>query len=422
MPPLDYEQAAAITSNLEEQLVEKLKSDDAIDRRTVLGGLGLLGSVAIAGVGSASYDEDEHEHPSHGNAGTVGEYRRTNFDPHEYLYAFNTGRDGQDIVDQEIYEEDGRTVRHFELTVVDTTIEVAPGVDFPIPAWAFNGQVPGPTLRAVEGDQIRVTLRNGSAHAHTIHPHLLNFDPVMDGVPQTGPGVLETGEEFTYEWDAQPAGMHFYHCHTFPLRAHIHRGLYGVIIVDPDPDRVRENPRDYVNYHGPISDEYRENLVEIARSRNHEFSENDAVNEMVMVMNGFDIDFDEDNEVYAANTRAFCYGVGQTDGKGNWESGETKRPIRINKNEPQRVYLVNATEFDEINSFHPHSQFFDYYDHGTTLYPTHKNIDTIMQSQAQRGILELDYSDHQPGLYMFHAHQSEFAEQGWMSFFEVVNE
>ena len=43
-----------------------------------------------------------------------------------------------------------------------------------------------------------------------------------------------------------------------------------------------------------------------------------------------------------------------------------------------------------------------------------------MQCQAQRGIIELDYSTHDPGLYMFHAHQSEFAELGWMSFFEVV--
>jgi FtsP/CotA-like multicopper oxidase with cupredoxin domain len=141
---------------------------------------------------------------------------------------------------------------------------------------------------------------------------------------------------------------------------------------------------------------------------------------MVMVMNGFDTNFDGDNEVYAANTKAFAYGVGQTNGKGEWKAGETKKPITIDKNELQRVYLINTIEFDPINSFHTHSQFFDYYDHGTTLTPTHKTIDTIMQCQAQRGILEIDYSDHQPGLYMFHAHQSEFAELGWMSFFEVV--
>jgi FtsP/CotA-like multicopper oxidase with cupredoxin domain len=137
-------------------------------------------------------------------------------------------------------------------------------------------------------------------------------------------------------------------------------------------------------------------------------------------MNGFDTNFDGDNEVYAANTRAFAYGVGHTDGDGHWEAGETVRPIQVDGSKPVRVYLVNTIEFDPINSFHTHSQFFDYYDHGTTLTPTHRRVDTVMQCQAQRGIVELDYSDHDPGLYMFHAHQSEFAELGWMSFFEVV--
>jgi len=421
MSSVDYEKAADITSTLEDQLAETLRSAVPVDRRTVLGSLGLLGSAVLTGVGAARGQEKPDDHPE-GGPGVVGEYQSGDFDPHNFLNAFNTGTDGQDFVEQDVYQEGGQTVRHFELTAVDTTLEVAPGVEFPVPAWAFNGQVPGPTLRAVEGDLIRITLRNGSEMAHTIHPHLINPDPVMDGVPHTGPGTLETGDEFTYEWTADPAGVHFYHCHSFPLRKHIHRGLYGVIVVDPDPSRVRESPRDYVNYHGPITADYRQRLVEIARSRNHKFSENDDVHEMVMVMNGFDVDFDGDNEVYAANTRAFAYSVGSTDEKGDWTPGETKRPIQIQKDELQRVYLVNATEFDDINSFHPHSQFFDYYDHGTTLFPTRKNIDTVMQCQAQRGILELDYSDHEPGLYMFHAHQSEFAEQGWMSFFEVVED
>jgi hypothetical protein len=45
-------------------------------------------------------------------------------------------------------------------------------------------------------------------------------------------------------------------------------------------------------------------------------------------------------------------------------------------------------------------------------------VDTIMQCQAQRGFLEFRY--RWPGNYMFHAHQSEFAELGWMGFFKAV--
>jgi FtsP/CotA-like multicopper oxidase with cupredoxin domain len=419
MPSITYERAAAVTDELESRLTESLAGDDGVSRRTVLGGLGVAGSAAL-GLGStrASAGADHDDDDDHGNFGAVDEYRNTDFDPHEFLTTFNTGTSGQDAVPQRVYEEDGRTVREFEFTAVDMTITIAPGVEFE--AWAFNGQVPGPTIRAVEGDLIRVQFQNFGEHAHTIHPHLKNTDPAMDGTPQNGPGVLDTGESFTYEWVAQPAGTHFYHCHSLPLKEHLHRGLYGTLIVDPDPERVRENPHDYVNAHGSINDALRDRLVEEAKRRNHEYAENDAVNEMVMVMNSFDTDFDGENEVYAVNTRAFAYGVGETDAKGNWEAGETRRPIQVDKNERQRVYLTNATEFDPINSFHTHSQFFDYYDHGTTLLPTSKTVDTIMQTQAQRGIVDLDYSDHQSGLYMFHAHQSEFAELGWMSFFEVV--
>jgi FtsP/CotA-like multicopper oxidase with cupredoxin domain len=424
----EREAAAELTGSLTDRLVESVAGDAAVSRRAVLGGLGLAGAgaVGLSGRGSASPGGDDTRHAQgdhddemspHGAFGTVGEYQSGDFDPHSFLRAFNTGYDGEDNVTQRVFERDGQRVREFELNASLVTIEIAPGVTFP--AWTYNGRVPGPTLRVTEGDIIRVKFFNGQEHPHTIHPHVKNVNPRMDGIPQNGPGVIEQGEEFVYEWKAQPAGCHLYHCHSLPLKEHIHRGLYGALIVDPDPERVAENPRDYVNYQGPISEEFRQQLVREAELRNHEYRA-DEVDEMVMVMNGFDTNFDGDNEVYAANTRAFAYGVGGTDAaNGEWEAGETIKPIQVQRDTPVRVYLVNTIEFDLINSFHTHSQFFDYYDHGTTLMPTHKTVDTIMQCQAQRGIIELDYSDHEPGLYMFHAHQSEFAELGWMSFFEV---
>ena len=123
-----------------------------------------------------------------------------------------------------------------------------------------------------------------------------------------------------------------------------------------------------------------------------------------MVMNGFDTNFDGKNEVYAV------YTVG---------NHFTKHPIRILRDRPVRIYLVNVTEFDPINSFHLHANFFDYYDTGTNLEPTLRTVDLIQQVQAQRGILEFDYSEHEDGLYMFHAHVAEFTELGWMAAFDV---
>jgi FtsP/CotA-like multicopper oxidase with cupredoxin domain len=279
----------------------------------------------------------------------------------------------------------GQTLREYVIVAVDKEIEVAPGVFFP--AWTYNGRVPGPSLRCVEGDRVRVEFINAGSHPHTIHFHGIHAAS-MDGVPGVGAGMIGTGERTVYEFDAFPYGCHLYHCHAIPLKRHIHKGLYGAFIIDPDPEKYSGRER------------------EIAKTRNHNYPENQQFNEMVMVMNGFDTNFDGDNEIYAANSIANAY---------------MDPPIQILDEQRQRLYLINLTEFDPINSFHLHANFFDYYDHGTTLEPTLKRVDTIMQCQAQRGILEFSFDGFEHGRYMFHAHQTELAELGWMGFFEVTD-
>ena len=66
------------------------------------------------------------------------------------------------------------------VVAADKEIEVAPGVKFP--AWTYNGRVPGPTLRCREGELLRIRFVNGSAHPHTMHFHGLH-PAEMDGVP-----------------------------------------------------------------------------------------------------------------------------------------------------------------------------------------------------------------------------------------------
>jgi len=121
-----------------------------------------------------------------------------------------------------------------------------------------------------------------------------------------------------------------------------------------------------------------------------------------MMMNGFDTNFDGDNEIYAVNTVAHFH---------------MAEPIRVRVGELLRIYLVNVTEFDPINSFHLHAVFFDVYRTGTRL-ETSEHTDTVMMCQGERAILETRF--RYPGRFMFHAHQSEFAELGWMGFFEAV--
>jgi FtsP/CotA-like multicopper oxidase with cupredoxin domain len=300
---------------------------------------------------SALAKEAPHAHGGHDHVGTVGRVdpAANGFDPQAMLRDFDRGtvRGG---------------VREWELVAEDLEIEVAPGVKYA--AWAYNGRVPGPTLRAREGERLRIRFVNASVHPHTIHFHGIHTAG-MDGVPGVGAGNIEPGHEFTYEFDAEPFGLHLYHCHTMPLADHIAKGLYGAFVIDPRDGR-------------PEADE------------------------LVMVMNGFDTNFDRANEVYAVNTVAFAY---QHD------------PVRVKRDELVRIYLVNALEFDLVNSFHVHANFFHYFPTGTSLEPV-ELTDTVIQGQGQRGILEMRFP--YTGKYMFHAHVSEFAELGWMGFFEVV--
>jgi FtsP/CotA-like multicopper oxidase with cupredoxin domain len=355
----------------------------------------LTGSLAMTGVAAgegilrkspeksrsaatSSHPETHTGSHGHSNFGPVGSvnHQANGFDPHKMLYEWDYG--------QVSVLPNGQTLREYNIVAVDKEIEIAPGVFFP--GWMYNGRVPGPSLRCVEGDRIRIRFVNAGSHPHTIHFHGIH-SAAMDGVAGVGAGEIAPDDNTVYEFDAYPFGCHLYHCHATPLKRHIHKGLYGAFVIDPDPEKYQGEER------------------EVAKSRNHNDPENQQVNEMVMVMNAFDTNFDGGNEVYAVNSIAFAY---------------MNQPIQIRRNQTQRLYLINITEFDPINSLHLHANFFDYYDHGTSLKPTLKTVDTIMQCQAQRGILEFSFKGFEPGLYMFHAHQSEFVELGWMGFFEVT--
>jgi FtsP/CotA-like multicopper oxidase with cupredoxin domain len=257
----------------------------------------------------------------------------------------------------------GQTLREYTITAQDKEIEIAPGLFFP--AWTYNGRVPGPTLRCTEGDRLRITLINGSVHPHSIHFH--GVHPVeMDGVTGLPSGDVKPGETFVYEFDAEPYGIMPYHCHVVPIKRHIHKGLYGMLIIDPKEGRP-------------------------------------PAREFAMVMNAFDTNFDGGNEVYAVNTVAFEH---------------VRRPIPVIQGELVRIYLANFVEFDLMNSFHLHANVFDYYDHGTTLEPQLRRVDNIIQAQGSRGIIE--FRPRHIGKPMFHAHVSEFTELGWMAHFNVV--
>jgi len=325
---------------------------------TVAGGVAHAKRAPAAASATAAPTHDPAMHASGFMAGLrggrVADPKANGFDPRRLVRDFDHGKTTR--------LASGRVLREWEIEAGEKEIELAPGVTFP--AWTYNERVPGPALRGREGELLRVKFVNASGHPHSIHFHGIHAATV-DGVPGAGAAVIQPGGKATYEFTAAPFGLHLYHCHAFPLAIHIARGLYGAFIIDPAQGRA------------------------------------DA-DELVMVMNGFDLDADGENEMYAVNSIPFAY---------------MADPIKVARDAPVRIYVVNLVEYDPINSFHVHANLFEYIPTGTSLFPS-EFTDTVMLCQGQRGIAEMRFPN--AGRYMFHAHQSEFTELGWMGQFEVA--
>jgi manganese oxidase len=256
-----------------------------------------------------------------------------------------------------VKRENGRTVREFRVEAQTATLHLNQAVSFI--TWNLNGQVPGPTFRATEGDRIRVIFYNKAGHSHSLHFHGIHASE-MDGVKP-----VRNGSVFIYEFDAEPFGVHLYHCHVAPVARHIGKGLYGMFIIDPPKPR-------------PPADE------------------------MVLIMAGYDTNDDQKNELYAFNGLPDYYMM---------------HPIPIQQNQLIRLYVLNLIELDPVATFHLHANLFQVYPTGRTLKPTYET-DVITMGTAERHILE--FSFRHPGKFMFHPHQDPIAEAGCMGEFNVI--
>ena len=254
-------------------------------------------------------------------------------------------------------QENGRTVREFQIIAKTTTLQLNEAVSYV--TWNYSGRVPGPTLRAKAGERVRIVFLNQGGHAHTMHFHGIHPAEV-DGIKP-----VRNDTAAIYEFDANPYGVHLYHCHIAPVARHISKGLHGMFIIDPPEGR-------------PPADE------------------------IVMIMAGYDLKDQGKNDLYAFN------------GLPNYFR---RHPLPIYQNQLVRLYLLNVIEFDAAVTFHLHANFFRLYPTGMTTKPT-LEADVITMGTAERHILEFAYP--YPGKFMFHPHQDSIAEAGCMGLFDVL--
>jgi FtsP/CotA-like multicopper oxidase with cupredoxin domain len=120
-------------------------------------------------------------------------------------------------------------VHEVELVAAPASVPLIDGQTMEV--WAYNGRVPGPTLRVRLGETLRVKLTNRLPQPTTIHWHGVRVPNAMDGVPGITQPPVEPGETFVYEFTPKDAGTFWFHPHIRSSEQ-VERGLFGVLIVE----------------------------------------------------------------------------------------------------------------------------------------------------------------------------------------------
>jgi len=118
--------------------------------------------------------------------------------------------------------------------------EIAPGKV--IRTTAYNGSVPGPTLRLREGRPVRIKVVNDSGYPNLIHWHGLFLPPEQDGAAEEGSPIIQPGASLTYAFTPRPTGTRWYHSHAMAmadLTKSTYSGEFGFLLVEPAADPGR---------------------------------------------------------------------------------------------------------------------------------------------------------------------------------------
>ena len=263
-----------------------------------------------------------------------------------------------------------RRDRAGELTARHHVVKVAPGVK--MKAWTFNGSVPGPVIRAREGDTIQLTLHNADRKmAHSVDFHAAQVSP------QVNFADVLPGETKAFTFVARRPGVFMYHCGTSPVLQHIGMGMYGAIIIDPELGRTPANETVLIQSefygkvrHGRIAPSYH-----TMQTRSPTFA--------------------------AFNGRAFRY---------------RDKPIEVDIGQPQRVYVVDAGPTLD-SDFHVVGEIFD------TVQPDGNpanelfGVSTYEVPAGGGAAFELTFDE--PGSYPFVTHSFRWADAGAMGLFRA---
>ncbi|NDD30079.1 MAG: copper oxidase, partial [Proteobacteria bacterium] len=128
-------------------------------------------------------------------------------------------------------------VKVFHIVAEPVMREFTPGLK--VQCWGYNGQTPGPTIEAVEGDRVRMVVTNRLPEQTTIHWHGVLLPFGMDGVSGLTQKPIMPGETYVYEFTLRQHGTLMYHPHADEM-TQIAQGMMGFFVIHP---KVPTGPR-----------------------------------------------------------------------------------------------------------------------------------------------------------------------------------
>jgi nitrite reductase (NO-forming) len=249
-------------------------------------------------------------------------------------------------------------------------VKIADGVK--MKAWTFNGTVPGPVIRAREGDTVEVSLHNADHHmAHSVDFHAAQISP------QLGFSDVAPGETKRFSFVARRPGVFMYHCGTSPALQHIGMGLYGAIIIDPAAGRppAQETVLVQSEFYGKVKKGRIRPSYKAMQTRPPTFT--------------------------AFNGRAFQY---------------RDKPIEVTVGEPQRVYVVAAGPTLDSN-FHIVGEIFDTVQPDGNPANAMTGVSTYSVPAGGGAVFELEFDES--GGYPFVTHAFRWADIGALGIFRA---
>jgi CopA family copper-resistance protein len=156
----------------------------------------------------------------------------------------------------------------YDLTIEKKTVNVT-GRDRE--AMTVNGQVPGPTLRFKEGEDVTINVTNKMDVDSSIHWHGILLPYQMDGVPGISFPGIKPGESFTYRFTVRQNGTYWYHSHSGLQEQ---AGVYGAIVIDAARKEPYRYDREYVVLLSDWTDEKPETILSNLKKKSDYYNYN----------------------------------------------------------------------------------------------------------------------------------------------------